>query len=779
MATIASAAAGLWSATTTWTGGVLPAANDAVTITHAITYDLNDTTTQYSRISINANGSLIHDNTKPTAIVLHHFLYVNGGKYQAGPGSKTLFYTTSKTSGTEGTGLAGIYAEGGVNNTQLILEGSVPNPETTLSTAVAIGDTVLQVADASGFSAGEFIAVYRDIKQDTTWNWNGTNQNDEGFIIHHISGNNIYIQQRVAIEDVTTSDMAIGDTQVSVANPKKWQPGFKLWVDDELFTVASIDEDNSFLTFTTASTAAHTSGAKMAETGAQKTHAIGDKVYKIATITTSAKVINTATIDVANATMLEIGDRIGVEGINRSAGFPTNTAFETTITAKTGNTLTVSPVIPYATQTGYIVTKTSRDCIVASTDNTDTNRTFIYYVYGSSGITGRKCVMRYVDVSHIGNSASGVYCGICIRGDFNRTDTEREVRGIVVRDGWALDRCGLWAYSPHYTVMRNNVSFRTYNGIQAYDQNGGSFYNNLSMGSYYSAYRSESTYYYNQWQYNIGTNAQYPILIYSDYNSIYPEWHNLFRHHERGLYIPNTATGQQFGSWVKNRYEDIYYLHQYAEGIRGVVQDADFRNPTTTTTANWGSAYANYDERGLIGGMLVIVNKNMIRGNFEMHGAGGWIIRDSNTHMGNGWSYGFNLNHASYDLRISQQVYVKYGVPVKVTAYMRKSSAYNGNRIPYIMARGVYLPDQFAYMTNVNDKWVRVELNFTPQRSEMVQIGVGGRGTAGNLWIDPRISVTSYDLDLINGPYSVNLMFGLEPYSGIQPGVVLGGGMTL
>jgi hypothetical protein len=782
MATITSAAAGLWSATTTWTGGVLPAAGDAVTITHTITYDLNDTTTQYARISINSGGSLIHDNTKPTAIVSHHYIYVNGGTYQAGPNSKTLFYTTSKTSGIEGTGLAGIYAEGGVNNTKLILQGSCPNPETTLSTAMNIGDAVLQVADASDFAAGEFISVYRDISTDTTWNYNGTNQSDEGFIIHHITNNNIYIQQRVAIEDTTTLAMAVGDTQVKVANVMKWQPGFKVWVEQELFTIASVDESNNIITFTTAATAAHASGVSMIETGAQKAHAVGDKVYKIATIVATASAANATSLTVANAAMLNVNDRIAIEGLSRANGITnTNEPQEVTITAVNGNTLTVTPAIPYATQVGYIVTKTNRDCLVSSTDTTDTNRTFIYYVYGASTITGRKLVMRYVEVSHIGNSASGNYCGIAVRGDFNRTDTEREIRGCVVRDGWMLDRCGMWAYSTHYTIFRNNVAYKCYNGFQAYDQNGSSFYNNLAMGSGQSAYRNESSYYLNQFQYNIGTNSQYPVLTYSDYTSTYPEWHNLFRHHERGLYVGNGATGQQYSSWTKNRYEDIQYIQQYVEGIRAVVQDIDFRNPTTTSTTNLGSGYADYDARGLIGGMLVIVNKNMIRGNFEMHGGGGWIIKDAVEHMGNGWSYGFNLNHATMDLRIAQQVYVKYGVPVRVTAYMKKTSAYNGNRQPYILARGLYLGDVWSYMTNVNSQWVRVDLTFTPQRSEMIQIGVGGRGTAAgsSLWIDPRISVTTFDMDLINGPYSVNLMFGLEPYMTNTPGVVLGGGITL
>ena len=79
----------------------------------------------------------------------------------------------------------------------------------------------------------------------------------------------------------------------------------------------------------------------------------------------------------------------------------------------------------------------------------------------------------------------------------------------------------------------------------------------------------------------------------------------------------------------------------------------------------------------------------------------------------------------------------------------------------------------------MNNEWVRVELTFTPSRSEMVQIGVGARGTSGYAWVAPRVSVTTHDLDLINGPYSVNLMFGLEKYRNTPASLTLGGGMTL
>jgi hypothetical protein len=143
--------------------------------------------------------------------------------------------------------------------------------------------------------------------------------------------------------------------------------------------------------------------------------------------------------------------------------------------------------------------------------------------------------------------------------------------------------------------------------------------------------------------------------------------------------------------------------------------------------------------------------------------------------MGNGWSYKGTVNRADRDLRISQMVYVKYGVPVTVTAYMKKNSSYNGLRLPHIMVQGKFLNYQVKEMANVNDQWDKVELTFTPARSEMVEIAVGGRGTAGNFWIDPRVRVTTFDLDLIQGPYSVNLMFGLEEIYAGSPNVILSG----
>jgi hypothetical protein len=265
------------------------------------------------------------------------------------------------------------------------------------------------------------------------------------------------------------------------------------------------------------------------------------------------------------------------------------------------------------------------------------------------------------------------------------------------------------------------------------------------------------------------------MLYYGNYDNAYPKWHNIFKHSTYGPFFTNASIDMQYGGWMKNSYEDIYYRHNYNEGGRILLQDISITYATDAVYNNTQGGYSNYDDRRLLSSMMIIVNKDMIRGNFEMYCGGGIISRDSVTHMGNGWSYQCKPIHASMDIRIVQQIYVKYGVPVKVVGYFRKDSSYNGSIQPYIMARGFYQSAVYSYMPNTANQWVRVELNFTPARSEMIEIGVGGRGTTGLFWMDPRVSVTTFDLDLIQGPYSTNLMFGLDQIYADNPSVVLSG----
>lgn len=811
---------------------------DSYTITEAFTPYM--ITTYYGQL-IHADGI--------TNFACKMLLYVNGGRYEMKPGSTLRFHGLGKTSSTEGYRV-GIEANGGIHGTYLVMQGSLPMPETTITSNIFVGDNVLPVTDTSQFAVGEYIAIYNDYNDNLFQPWGAGAQSDEGFIIHHISGNNLYIQQRVAIEDTLAQDMAIGATEAIVNNIMKWQPNMKLYIDEEVFIISSIDESVNKLILASASTLVHNIGANITETGCQKTyndilqstygpnvnyvythnpyfftagdqiligdetltistidyvnrrinfttnltkphgvnevvrlagtnilsHKIGDKVYKVATVLTADSAQSSTSITVANSSMLNVGDRVVIEGDIRTY----NRETETTIVAKNGNTLTLAVGLVRPAKVGFMITKTNRDCVMTAVDPTvDASRPFIYYYSAGYTMIARGLIFRYIELSHTGNSTSTLYGGLTPRGDFNpgggKWSQKREVRGCVIRDGWNIDCGGLNIADLHYSNIRNNVVIKCYNGLRAASLTATSVFNNITFGNTSSTFRNEATTYYNQFQYNIGLNSQYACLYYSDYNAYFPEMHNIFKHTERGIFVANSCTGAQYASWMKNKFNDVYYRQQYVEGIRATYQDTEITYATDATWGNLGSSYANTDERGMNGGMVVLVNKDFIRGNFEMHSVGGIIQKDTLTQFGSEWSYKYIINHATIDLRISEMIYVKYGVPVKIIAYMRKNSAYNGAFRPRIIAQGKYLGFVYQEMENINDQWVRVELNFIPPKSEMIEIGIGGRGTAGYCWIDPRVKVTTHDVVLINGPYSTNLMFGLKQITDESPSVTLGG----
>ncbi len=850
MATINSTQSGLWSSSSTW-GGATPAAGDTININngHTVTYDKNDNTL-YGRININAGGALVHQTGIHTRLCCSMFIYVYG-RYEMVPDSETLFSGTSKSGGTEGQ-VVGIYARGDQNGCQLILNGSLPMPETTLTSNVYINDHILPVADASKFAVGEYISVYRDCSSDTNNRWLGRDQSDEGFIIHYISGNNIYIRKRVGREDTLAQSMNSGINYAYVNKIKQWETGLKIFIDNEAFTITAIDEANNKLTFSSSSTTSHSSGALIYETGCIKeyrydimtanysanssyvncinadqwaagdsikigtetytissvdvpnsrlyitgntrkyhciydkifdnsllSHKSGDKVYKLATVTTAQSNSGTNTITVASTSMLNVGDRLAIEGNN----YDLTATTEALITNINGNVITLNKNLNANVLAGYIVTKTNRDCKISVIDNTlDASRVMIFYEYGGSGVTNRKLIIRYCEISHIANSYSSAYRGLVVRGDLNRTDTPREIKGNVVRDGWDTDRCGIWGYSSHYIHFRNNVLV----GVQSlsiYDSYGSSYYNNIVMSSYQAGIRHEQQYYYNQTQFNLFLNIRYyAIRIYSAYTSFHKTIaYNFTRNSGRSFEIAsNNAIN---GSIYNNRFDNIQYRHVYSREFAPltILYNVDFqlsRNPGISS-GNLSTGLGSPEYQNTYS-YTILMNKDFIKGNFEIHNAGGWFEKDTSIHLGNGWSFKGCPNASNYYLKLYQAIPVEQGKTYIITGYFRKNSSYNGGILPCIYIKELFNNNIIIQeMTNVNDQWVKVELSYTSPYNDMIEISFGGRATAGNFWIDPRASITtnSSDINTINKINNM-LKFNLDPIYN-NSGILLGDGVSL
>lgn len=835
MATINSTQSGNWSASSTW-GGSTPNTGDTIIINngHSIVYDLNSSTI-FGRITINQGGSLTHKTGIHTKLCCSMFIYVYG-KYEMVPDSETLFSGTSKTGGTEGQ-VVGIYARGDYSGCQLILNGSLPMPETTLTSNVYLGDHILPVADASMFEAGEHIAVYFDHKNETYQRWMGREQSDEGFIIHHKSGNNLYIRQLVGREDSISANISIGQNYAYVNNVDIWEIDSKLYIDNEVFIVNAIDESTNKLTFTSNATVAHSSGALMYETGCLKeyrydinnanfasnstyltvfnvnqwnagdvirisdkiytissvdtgnsriyiqgntqayhsyfekifdnsnlSHKAGNFVYKLATVSTVTSNQGTNQITVANASMLNINDRIVIEGNSRAFTAIT----EALITNKVGNVLTLSVNLNAQVLAGYLISKTNRDCKVSVTaESNDNSRCMIFYEYGNSSVTGRKLLLNYCELSHCGNSASSYYKGLVVRGDFNRTDTIREIKGVVVRDGWDNDRGGLFAYSFHYGLVRNNIISNQYQSINPYDSNGTSYYNNVIFGSRHSGFRYEQQYYFNQIMFNRIVNTRYyPFLCYSAYSGFHKVLsYNFSRHSDRTFYFGQNLGGFASGGIYRNYFEDYSYRNaliditgQICIGNENVFNLGKASTGSNIYQVTWGnSEYQNTY------GLFINNNCDFKKDYFEIHTGTGLFIKDKTLHLGTGWSLKGISQSATYGLKLLQYIFVKKGDVYNIQAYFRKNSAYNSSMYPFIYIKELRTnKDIYSMMENINDQWCKVELSYTANFSDMIEIAVGGRNSASNgfFWIDPRVSVTVNDI-LLNNLISNFLSFNM------------------
>jgi hypothetical protein len=308
----------------------------------------------------------------------------------------------------------------------------------------------------------------------------------------HATGTKLYETgcQKIYMMDILQDTYGVGLNYVYTHNPHQWTVGSQIKIEDEVMTISAIDAINKKITFTTTLTKPHGINAKVIPPDENIiSHGVNDRVYKIATVLTGDAAQGATSITIANATMLNVGDRICIEGFTRTY----NKETETTITAVNGNTLTLASGLVTAASSGFIVIKTSRDCVFTSTDLADVNRPFLYFTSGSSTYIGRKCVIRNVEFSHIGNGASAYYSGVYIRSDFSRWVQEREIRGCVIRDGWAVDAGGLNIGSAHWINSRNNVVVKCYNGIRLYDINGSSTFNNVTIGNISSSYRLEAS----------------------------------------------------------------------------------------------------------------------------------------------------------------------------------------------------------------------------------------------------------------------------------------------
>ena len=423
MAAYTSTQSGNFSNPATWGGSGYPDTDgDTFTVAagHVVTYDITTPLTNGLGSSVvNSGGTFIMDNNTSIRFdgtSTYHFAC--SGNLIIRPGAKTLLKgttasnrvydirpltfvptTATGTSGqntitvasnanqlyvgnkVSGTGIrAGVYITN-INGNTITLSGTntgtvsgnltVGNyveiigsegmPITTVGSAVTTGNYqqgYIVAASASNFVAGDWIAVYERGVVDAL-----ADRNDEGFIVHDISGNNIYIREFVG-PSATIS--AVEGNTITVSNAKvfrTWQSViFGTGANRNIHKIISIDEVNNIVGFGSA-VSGSVIGETVYTTGPLQIKAVGDKIRKCATTVATQAASNATQITLSSVAGLSVGDEIIIDARwdVTATSYTDELPEKRNITAINGNTVTLNQSLGYIAFVGAFVVRVTRD----------------------------------------------------------------------------------------------------------------------------------------------------------------------------------------------------------------------------------------------------------------------------------------------------------------------------------------------------------------------------------------------------------------------------------
>ena len=224
MATRTSSQSGNFNSTSTWGGSAVPVDGDAFVISagHIVTVNDDRRTT---------NG--YHDST------LNGKLHITGSGKLRMNGRLTVTSTGNDDYFTEGDSSTGAYFRmdngaileikgtnsddhclriNGNKRNWVEIEGTNPNQATTTSSALPLNSTSVAVTSGTGFATGDWINVFKALEDFQDWEYD--RYQDEGMIIHDISGNTIYPRWFVSPNSTITR---VAGSKIFVNNGKSFK----------------------------------------------------------------------------------------------------------------------------------------------------------------------------------------------------------------------------------------------------------------------------------------------------------------------------------------------------------------------------------------------------------------------------------------------------------------------------------------------------------------------------------------------------------------------------
>ena len=614
MAALTSSQSGNWSSSSTW-GGSTPADGDTFTITagHTVTIDSGIATPTNGWGDITVRGILQSQANATMTFRLNGRLTVRGGgTFHARAGlTVQVKGATGDTHGIQVDNEAGA---------DLIIEGSDGMPSTTTTSALAINDSYLPVSSASDFAIGEQIAIY-----DITTSYSGTDWaqpiesfHDEGFWIHDISGNNIYVRHYVSPEATITKTS--GNNAVFVDNAKVFRVNqrviFNTGSDRNFLTISDINYNRNKITFSTNLTNKNNqTGETIYLGGLEKSHATGSKVRKVCTLTTAETSSTGTTISVLDSSMFAVGDDIYIERVSEADGTTDTQGYWSsnhkhtlhTISSISGNNITVNAAIDYTVKPNVRVVRLTRDvkfeCLTPGTD-------FGHLYVEHTQSWNRACIIKDAYFKNWGNGTSNVYTGVVLRGlnshdsgniDVTLTETIPDrtigtwVEGLAIHiypdNAHERDWGPLWLYDCRSAGVRCCTVLHGDDGISTYYEPGYKVYHNIVHGQDSFAMRLEGM--DNLWEiaYNHTSRNNYGYRLYAPYSSAGRGFHS------------NTTDANQYGlnlvhmSWNPMAiYKCKFTGHRY--GLNGEFTDAGLSYCEIRSASGYPQPYNDATTRG-------------------------------------------------------------------------------------------------------------------------------------------------------------------------------------
>ena len=629
MATITSNQSGNWSSTSTWVGGSVPAADDLVVIAHGhkVTVNTNIQSTRTGNVTIDgnlhfANGGKMH---------LHGRMTVNNTSNANNTAGEFVNGTTTSGSLLSMVGGSEIKISGSNSDQHGIqihsrawcgveLLGSEPTHYTNLNGNHDPYSDYLSVDSASNFTAGDMISMY---EREVDYRMSP----DECMWVHDTdtTNNRIYVRQFVSPQATVVSKS--GST-ITVDDAAVFRVGYKI-----IFGTGSnrnVKEitgiSRNVITFGSA-VSGTVDGAKVYQTTNEKYHPDNRIVRRLATsITTAISSTNsTNQITVGDASDLVVGDEIILEAstddgtVNYTSGSESNVWRHNvlySISAKSGNTLTLDRNIMYKSDVGCVVTRVTRDIVIKACKTDGTNvpdgdessaRVFFNVRYWTStswnAAATRRIKIRYVQFKGLGyntNDSTNFRAGVTIGGYNGRyrsdlTGSGEDQSTIHTSSGNSqtgenyIDGCSYTAYNlcsnstrdgdsypsicirhPYGQVSRNLVTAGTGRGYWRWST--GYFtkqYGMLNFAGNYCSTQIEAMYSeHNAAEYFYNRMAEdYGFMIYNTrQNNTNSIRHIDVRHMQSYcFYFGNSNVNQHWDRWYADKYRYMYQADSSAD----------------------------------------------------------------------------------------------------------------------------------------------------------------------------------------------------------------------